>query len=154
VIVRLKRTPKDSKETQYHNSNLNSNPPNTTQEYTRPGQSVVQHLYHQPISSAIRVTQIHDSVSIGWHSTLILTLNIRWSVGCAPNYCSFCRNAITASSTQLHHLFWFKQYQFIAKLSDLKIKTWPRTLWQEPKASDSACTQTDISGLWHWVEAY
>jgi len=61
--------------TQYHNRDLNSKPPNTTQKYTLPGQSVFNNSYHPPIGSAIRVTQSHDSVSPGWHSypqTLIL----------------------------------------------------------------------------------
>jgi hypothetical protein len=66
--IRLKGTPKERKKTQYHNHDLNSELPNTTQKYSRPGQSVVQYLYHPAISSAIRVTQSHDSVSPGWHS--------------------------------------------------------------------------------------
>ena len=108
-------------------------------ECTWPGNSVVRYLYHPAVSSAIRVTQIHDSVSTSWHTTQTLTLTNSEVRSCAPNSCTFCRNAVTTSSTNLHNLCWFTQCQYIAKLFDLKMKTWPRIVWQQPQVSDPPC---------------
>jgi len=63
-----KELQKTVKKTQNHNRDLNSKPPNTTQKYTLQGQSLIKNSYQQAISSAIRVTQGHDSVPPGWHN--------------------------------------------------------------------------------------
>jgi len=63
-----KELQKTVKKTQNHNRDLNSTPPNKTQKYTIPGQPLIKNSYHPAISSAIRVTQGHESVPPGWHS--------------------------------------------------------------------------------------